>query len=533
MEDWHRDLRAVRTGPTLWASVSRPGRRHLDHRTVGRRDHGVGGRRPSGRADGPDQDPDASSATACRTSSRSPSTTCTSTATTRTSRPTSSRCRTCSTSSSSNGTLLSNNHTPLIAHTADDSLTNYTGLYGDRHGQGITNRYETYNTDGTTDPAGSFAYWTDPVFDTRRRPTPATTPTPPWCTRPPRRPHDPAAEARHITPGAVGAVHARRLQRRRRLDAPTWSWRTPRSTSPKVFGPSSPEVAQLQRRHRLVQGRRDGRLRRRRGPLRPGRLVLLDCDGVKFGQTSPSPTATPDVLPTEPGGYNGFQALFGHRYLAPQLGRRRPPNLTRNGYPGHQRRRQPGRPDRQPDQRRLPDQPPGLPGLRADQRRPVARLRGRHAGVRRARHLGLHRRHPRQRTQPRAHPGCADARRPPSGPGDACYVAQAQAYDAAFATFFQRLAADGINAEQHRVRHHGRRGRPRGRRQRGPGRPAHAGQLRRGDRHRDHRHAGRRLHLPGRQLRGAGHQHHRAAGHPEGRHHPLHASNPTRRPSST
>ena len=27
-----------------------------------------------------------------------------------------------------NGTMLSNNHTPLIAHTSDDSLTNYTGL---------------------------------------------------------------------------------------------------------------------------------------------------------------------------------------------------------------------------------------------------------------------------------------------------------------------------------------------------------------------------------------------------------------------
>ena len=30
------------------------------------------------------------------------------------------------------------------------------------------------------------------------------------------------------------------------------------------------------------------------------------------------------------------------------------------------------------------------------------------------------------------------------GPGSACYVAQAQYYDAAFETFFQRLAADGI-----------------------------------------------------------------------------------------
>ena len=71
----------------------------------------------------------------------------------------------------SNGTVFSNSHTPLIAHTADDSLTIYTGLYGDRHGQPVTNSYKTYNPDGSTDPAGSFAYWTSPVFDTKAPPT--------------------------------------------------------------------------------------------------------------------------------------------------------------------------------------------------------------------------------------------------------------------------------------------------------------------------------------------------------------------------
>ncbi|HMH39316.1 MAG TPA: hypothetical protein VK584_20480, partial [Streptosporangiaceae bacterium] len=75
-----------------------------------------------------------------------------------------------------NGTLMSNNHTPLIAHTANDLLTTATGLYGDRHGMPISNSFQAYNTDGTngtfgtTDPAGSFAYWTDPVFDTARTP---------------------------------------------------------------------------------------------------------------------------------------------------------------------------------------------------------------------------------------------------------------------------------------------------------------------------------------------------------------------------
>src|SRR5882762_8074940 len=75
-----------------------------------------------------------------------------------------------------NGTFLSNSHTPLIAHTADDLLTTWTGLYGDRQGMPISNSYQAYNTDGpngafnTTDPASSFAYWTDPVDDTSKTP---------------------------------------------------------------------------------------------------------------------------------------------------------------------------------------------------------------------------------------------------------------------------------------------------------------------------------------------------------------------------
>src|SRR6476620_11492914 len=72
----------------------------------------------------------------------------------------------------SHGTFLSNNHTPLIAHTGDNILTTLTGLYGDRHGMPISNSYQAYNADGTTDPAGSFAYWTDPVFDTAKTPNP-------------------------------------------------------------------------------------------------------------------------------------------------------------------------------------------------------------------------------------------------------------------------------------------------------------------------------------------------------------------------
>src|SRR5437660_7639548 len=65
----------------------------------------------------------------------------------------------------SNGTLLSNDHTPLISHTATDILTTLTGVYGDRHGVPVSNSFRYFNPAGTTNPGVSFAYWTAPLFD--------------------------------------------------------------------------------------------------------------------------------------------------------------------------------------------------------------------------------------------------------------------------------------------------------------------------------------------------------------------------------
>src|SRR5438132_8695728 len=73
-----------------------------------------------------------------------------------------------------NGVLLSNHHTPLIAHTATDILTSFTGVYGDRHGVPVSNSFRYFNPDATSNPGVSFAYWTDPLFDTST-PTPTDT----------------------------------------------------------------------------------------------------------------------------------------------------------------------------------------------------------------------------------------------------------------------------------------------------------------------------------------------------------------------
>jgi hypothetical protein len=60
------------------------------------------------------------------------------------------------------GLLLSNHHTPLIAHTSDDIITILTGVYPDRHGVATAaNSYLEYRANGTTGSQSGFTYWTD------------------------------------------------------------------------------------------------------------------------------------------------------------------------------------------------------------------------------------------------------------------------------------------------------------------------------------------------------------------------------------
>ena len=349
-----------------------------------------------------------------------------------------------------NGTFLSNNHTPLIAHTADNILTTLTGLYGDRHGMPISNSYQAYNADGpngsfnTTDPAGSFAYWTDPVFDTKTPPSAGhdTNPNMVYSPVPPATAAHPVAP-NTVTP-APWAPYTRAGCDVGEVATANQELENTGVDIPKVFGAGSPEDQQL---NADTDSFKDAETADYVGigvHCAQGNAFCADAKAVKFGQTSASPTAVADLLPDEPGGYNGFQALFGHRYVAPQLGAGTP-NLIQPRRPGHQRGREPGRRERQPDQRRVPHQPPGLPRVRPDQRVAEPGLHGRHAGVRRPGGERLHRRHPRQRGHPRPVVRVQAVRAVlRSASGTACYIAQAQYYNQAFGTFFQRLAADGI-----------------------------------------------------------------------------------------
>ena len=343
-----------------------------------------------------------------------------------------------------NGTMLSNNHTPLIAHTADDILTTATGLYGDRQGMPISNGYRTFNPDGTTDPAGSFAYWTDPVFDRLSTPTPGhdTNPSMVYASAPPATAKTPPAPDT-VTP-APWVPFTRAGCNVGEVATANQELENTAIDLAKVFGPNSPEVAQLNANGNAsatadyvgigvhcAQGEAS--------------QFCSTAQAVKFGQTTPSPTAVSDLLPNEPGGYNAFQALFGHRYVAPQLGAGTPNLTNANGFPVTNGSGNLVDLNGNEIDGAFPSTQPGFPGfgsINASQtlaymsdmlESGVPVVNGYISDIHGNESI----------------PGLSACVGAPAalGPGSACYIAQAQYYNQAFATFFQRLAADGITPQ--------------------------------------------------------------------------------------
>ena len=348
-----------------------------------------------------------------------------------------------------NGTFLANNHTPLIAHTADDLLTTFTGLYGDRQGMPVSNSYQAYNTDGpngtfnSTDPAGSFAYWTDPVNDTASKPSPGHDTNPNLVYSP-----VPPSTAAHTVAPTTSTPAPWVPYTRAGCDVGDVATvnQELENTTPDIadaFGASSPEAQQLAADSDSFKDAETADYVGLAVHCAQGNAFCSTAQAVKYGQTSPSPTAVADGLPDEPGGYSGFQALFGHRYVAPQLGAGTP-SLTRNGV---QITNAAGNlVDENGNQINgaFLTSHPGFPGfgpINASQTLAYAAdmlesgvpvVNGYIADVHGNEHI----------------PGLAACNGAPSalGPGTPCYVAQAQYYNAAFGAFFQRLAADGINA---------------------------------------------------------------------------------------
>lgn len=337
------------------------------------------------------------------------------------------------------GVLLSNNHTPLIAHTATDSMTTYTGLYGDRAGMPISNDYYAYNEDGTADPADSFVYWTDPVQDTAStpnaghdtNPSMVYSPVPPATASTPVQPTT-VAPAPWVPFTRAGCDVGEAASANMDLEST--------SDIPLVFGADSPEAKQLAADKDPYKDPETADYIGIAVHCAKGSTVCADAEAVKYDETAPSHTAVADKLPDEPGGYTGYQALFGARYVDPEIGAGKA-DVTHNGYAVTDAK---GNlvdlMGKEIDGAYLTAHP-GFPGYSINAAQTLAYMADmQEAGVP-VTYGYISDLHGNEDI-----PGLAACKGAPEalGSGSACYLAQAKYYDQAFEIFFQRLAADGI-----------------------------------------------------------------------------------------
>jgi len=289
----------------------------------------------------------------------------------------------------SNGALLSNDHTALISHTATGILTSLTGVYPDRMGQPVSNSFRYFKTDGTIRTGVSFAYWTSPLFD----PGGTTTDTTPEMINENGK-IAPAPWVPFTRAGCdFGAVAtANTILENTAIDIPV------------VFGPNSPEAAEV--------------------IANPGQAFADFVGiGVHCGQGSAlcatSSHLRPDLLSDEPGGYSGFSGLFGAKYVNPVIKPSGPmSDLNGNviqdaaGHIGF----------------------PGFDGMEATVTLSfVAQMQEAGIPITYAYISDAHDGH-----------GTSGNIHFAYGPGEAGYVQQLHDYDVAFQKFFDRLAADGI-----------------------------------------------------------------------------------------
>jgi hypothetical protein len=320
----------------------------------------------------------------------------------------------------SNGTMMTNDHTVLISHTANGILTNLTGMYSDRHGQAVSNSYRYFRADGSTASSSSFKYWTDLTDDVN---TPPTDPNFNMVNGDSGTPKNaPAPWVPYTRAGCdFGATALANVVLENTGTGPA-------GDMTKVFGTGSPEWLEAQASNAAPSG----------SALR--NLAQTDFVGIAVHCAQGSGSicagnshARPDLLPDEPGGYNGFQGLFGAKYVNPAICTFSTQNCTNATVNGQTALKKLGG-TLIADQFNQPGFP-GFDGLFASTTLSyVAQMQEAGIPVTFGYISDAHDQH-----------GVAGEIHATRGPGEADYVQQLKAYDTAFGQFFNRLAADGIN----------------------------------------------------------------------------------------
>jgi len=290
-----------------------------------------------------------------------------------------------------NGVVSGNHFTPLISHTADDILTGLTGVYGDRHGSPVSNSFGIYKADNSSVVfQTSFVYWTTTTAQSH----PEAGENLPVLVNENGK-NAPAPWVAYTRAGCdVGAFSLNGLAIENKTDIAN------------IFGSSVASTAATQD----YEG------------------VAVHC--AKGSALCNNSFAKPDLLPDEPGGYSGFSALFGNINVQPAIS--------------------PSGPVTDLDGVVITDPFSNKPGFPTDFDPSATASLGYAAKMLEA---GI----------PVVYTYVADAHDPhhldvpnagagnPNGghaygPGEAGYVAALKAYDQAFGKFFNRLKADGIDA---------------------------------------------------------------------------------------
>jgi hypothetical protein len=311
-----------------------------------------------------------------------------------------------------NGALLTNSHTPLISHTSVDILTSLTGVYGDRHGAPIGNGFGYYPLPGTSTAPdlfdSTFTYWTDPVSTA----TPSADPLPIMLAQDQK--NAPAPWVAYTRAGCnFGAVSIANME----FENITNDIFTvfPDPTSPQNIEAKNATTSALKA------------------------AAVADFEGIAIhcakgnALCSTANGGGPDMLPDEPNGYTGFNALYGHKYVVPAINNG---SASLNDLDGNVIT----------DASTPPNVGfPGFSGIDAAQTLAyIATMQEHGVPVTFAYISDVH-------DNPKkvnAHPPAACLTDPETGglgPGDVCHNALAASYDEAFDKFFKRLKVDGID----------------------------------------------------------------------------------------
>jgi hypothetical protein len=284
-----------------------------------------------------------------------------------------------------NGTLFTNHHTPLISHTSVDILTSLTGVYGDKFGVPIGNSFGLFNQQtGVASFPSSFTYWTDVLADG----------TPEMLDQAGK--NAPAPWVPFTRAGCdVGAFSIANIE-----------FENITSDINNVFGANSPQAMEAASNPTKAVADFEG--------------ILIHC-----AQGSPlcAKNSAPDLLKDEPGGYNGFTALYGNVNVQPQISPTGPVkdldgNVVADSHGN------PGFPGFDPS----PSQTLGYLATMLEAGVPVV-----YGYIEDA-----------HDNQGQAISGVSTSTEQTFGPGEAGYVTQLKAFNKAFGEFFARLAKNGI-----------------------------------------------------------------------------------------